>query len=405
MDREPEKGVSGQDVNEDALTDLWRPSHAENAFRSTGISCFIPTEVNKMLNSHEISLVKTYLSLGHKQHEIAAHFNVNSGRIAEIATGRVGAYVAPAKTEDCPPIEKKVARFFTPKQPLEEQISIFTDLVNSARPNAPAYVHLITPQLAEWLLKNRNGGNRPRSSRNIDLYAEAMEEKDWPVTGATIIVGRAGFLLDGQHRLCACVRSGESFMTYVVFGIDEANFTRIDTGRKRTNIDAFHVAGIPNASAAAKAARWLKIHWVNPEDRSVTYTNDDLIKWIRNEGGINIDLFNECVSLAISVKKDSKLLKCEMPDGQMAALLYLFAKKNKKQMLEFANILRVGNKQPAISLYASIKKVKGDSGGRVNEVLRNGRVIQAWNLWREGKRVSERNINYTPLSDEYPHIV
>jgi hypothetical protein len=43
--------------------------------------------------------------------------------------------------------------------------------------------------------------------------------------------------------------------------------------------------------------------------------------------------------------------------------------------------------------------------GRVNEVLRNGRTIQAWNLWREGKRVSEKNLNYTPLSDDYPKIV
>jgi hypothetical protein len=358
-----------------------------------------------MLNANQISQVKTYLSLGHKQHEIAAYFDVNSGRIAEIATGKVGSHIPPAKTQDCPSIERKTPRFFTSKQSIEEQIAIFSDLVSSARPNAPAYVYMITPQLAEWLLKNRNGGNRPRSDRNIDLYAEAMEEKDWPVTGATIIVGRAGFILDGQHRLCACVRSQESFMTYVVFGVDESNFTRIDTGRKRTNIDAFHIAGVPNAGTAAKAARWLRIHAENPEDRSVTYTNDDLIKWLKNDGGVNIDLFNECVSLAISVKKDSKLLKCEMPDGQMAALLYLFAKKNKRQMLEFANILRVGNKQPAISLYASIKKVKGDSGGRVNEVLRNGRVIQAWNLWREGKRVSERNIDYTPLSDEYPDIV
>lgn len=359
-----------------------------------------------MLDANQIAQVKAYLFLGHKQHEIAAHFNVNSGRIAEIAAGKMGRHIDPVPTQTLPPIGAKPApRFFTPKQTLEEQIAIFNDFVMTARANAPAYVHLVTPQLADWLLKNRNGGNRPKSEKNIDLYAEAMEENDWPVTGATIIVGKNGNILDGQHRLVACCRSESSFMTYIVFGVNESNFTRIDTGRKRTNIDAFHIAGVPNPSAAAKAARWLRIYSENPEDRSVTYTNDDLLNWMRQEGRVDADLFHECVSHAIAIKKDSKLHKCEMPEGPMAALLYLFAKKSKKDMLQFVSFMRIGNKQPAISLYASIKKVKGDSGGRVNEVLRNGRTIQAWNLWREGKRVSEKNINYTPLSDDYPKIV
>ena len=359
-----------------------------------------------MLDANQIAQVKAYLFLGHKQHEIAAHFNVNSGRIAEIAAGKMGRHIDPSPTDILPPIERKTGpRFFTPSQTVEEQIALFADLVSTARANGPSYVHLITPQLADWLLKNRNGGNRPKSDRNIDLYAEAMDENDWPVTGATIIIGKSGNVLDGQHRLMACCRSDASFLSYIVFGVDDSNFTRIDTGRKRTNIDAFHISGVPHAGASAKAARWLRIHQENPEDRSATYTNDDLLRWIKKEGGVDQRLFDECVSHAIAIKKDSKLHKCEMPEGPMAALLYLFAKKSKKDMLQFVNFMRIGNKQPAISLYASIKKVKADSGGRVNEVLRNGRTIQAWNLWREGKRVSEKNINYTPISDEYPKIV
>lgn len=356
-----------------------------------------------MLSNNQISQIKGYLAQGYKQHEVAAHFGVNGGRIAEVSTGKLGKDVSEAPAADLPPM-KQQPLFFTPNQTLEEQQAIFDRLVATARTNGPAHVHLITPQLAEWLLKNRHGGNRSRSPKSIGEYAEAMEENDWPVTGATIVIGRGGRVLDGQHRLTACYRSGCAFMTYIVFGVDESTFTRIDTGRKRTNIDAFQIDGIPHPSTSAKAARWLRIHMENPEDRSVTFTNDEMLSWLKSKT-VDRKLFEECVSHAITLKKDSKLLKCELPDGQMGALLYLFARESKPDMLKFVEILRVGNKQPAISLYASINEAKLSSGGRINEVMRNGRVIQAWNAFREGRRVSMKSLNYSSLTHEYPEII
>jgi len=357
-----------------------------------------------MLSTNQIADIKGYLFLGHKQHDIAAKYGINSGRVAEVAAGKVGSNIIATDPNQLDPISKSGARFFTPNQTLEEQVSIFSDMVKTARQNGPANPLLITPKFAEWLLKNRHGGNRRPSDKSIDNYAEAMEENDWPVTGATIVVGRSGNILDGQHRLLACIRSNTPFMTYVVFAIDDAAFTRIDTGRKRTNIDAFQIAGIANAGPAAKAARWLRIFEENAEDRGATYTNDELLSWLKSSANVDVRLFEECVSHAIAIKKDSKLHKCEMPDGPIAALLYLFGKKSKRDMIKFVDIMRVGNKQPAISLYASIKRVKSESGGRVNEVLRNGRVIQAWNAFRESRRVSEKPLNYSPTTHEYPEI-
>lgn len=356
-----------------------------------------------MLSNTQISQIKGYLAQGYKQHEVAAHFGVNGGRVAEVATGKLGGAIAQASASELPPM-KQQPLFFTPKQTLDEQKEIFARLVATARTNGPAHVHLITPELAEWLLKNRHGGNRRPSARSIENYAEAMEENDWPVTGATIVVGRSGNILDGQHRLMGCIRSGQAFMTYIVFGIDDSTFTRIDTGRKRTNIDAFQIDGIAHPSTSAKAARWLRIQMENPEDRGVTFTNDELLSWLKGKA-VDRKLFEECVSYAIALKKDSKLLKCELPDGQMAALFYLFAKKSKPDMIKFVALLRAGNKQPAISLYASINQARLSSGGRIHEVLRNGRVIQAWNAFRDGRRASANTLNYTPERHDYPEIV
>jgi hypothetical protein len=55
------------------------------------------------LNDGEIAIVKGMLARGDKQHDIAAYFGINGGRIAEISTGQTGPSVAAAVQEDLPP--------------------------------------------------------------------------------------------------------------------------------------------------------------------------------------------------------------------------------------------------------------------------------------------------------------
>lgn len=57
-----------------------------------------------MLNHHETRIVKGMLLRGDRQHDIAAYFGVNGGRIAEVATGSC-AYpnAQPMEEEKLPP--------------------------------------------------------------------------------------------------------------------------------------------------------------------------------------------------------------------------------------------------------------------------------------------------------------
>ena len=55
------------------------------------------------LSDHDASLVKGMLDRGDRQHDIAAWFGVNGGRIAEISTGDTFAHVAAATAEILPP--------------------------------------------------------------------------------------------------------------------------------------------------------------------------------------------------------------------------------------------------------------------------------------------------------------
>jgi hypothetical protein len=55
------------------------------------------------LNDGEIAIAKGMLVRGDRQHDIAAYFGVNGGRIAEISTGQRGQTVTAAAQEELPP--------------------------------------------------------------------------------------------------------------------------------------------------------------------------------------------------------------------------------------------------------------------------------------------------------------
>lgn len=55
------------------------------------------------LNQREIAIVKAMLLRGDRQHDIAAYFGINGGRIGEISTGQTGFGIEPASPDRLPP--------------------------------------------------------------------------------------------------------------------------------------------------------------------------------------------------------------------------------------------------------------------------------------------------------------
>jgi hypothetical protein len=55
------------------------------------------------LNTQEIAIVKGMLERGDRQHDIAAYFGINGGRVAEVKTGMRGHDVEAAPQDALPP--------------------------------------------------------------------------------------------------------------------------------------------------------------------------------------------------------------------------------------------------------------------------------------------------------------
>lgn len=126
----------------------------------------------------------------------------------------------------------------------------------------------ITPELAKEILSNHNQGNRPLKKDHVKLLTNALKNGEWMLNGETIAFSSSGRLLDGQHRLTACVNSGRSFRTVVIRGIDdEAAFGTIDIGKPRNVSDVMNFQGLPKAPLFSAITKQHKA-WIETEDKT-----------------------------------------------------------------------------------------------------------------------------------------
>lgn len=253
---------------------------------------------------------------------------------------------------------------------------------NLRNPPQTSVIIDIDPKTAEEILAERNRGNRPSKPNKVQQFAADMARSRWGVTGDTIKFGTDGRLLDGQNRLSAAVRSGKSFRTHVVFGIDPALFGRMDIGKPRNPADILHIAGFKYASTLAAAIRWAHLLDTDPYNRE-TLQPDFVLELARNKYA-DIEPF----------LKEGREINRQFshPAGQMAALVYNFARHDSTKAKDFVRAWIQGNRngkyQIIDTMQALLHSQKANNNGRIHELTRAGIVIKAWNIFRAGQKGS-----------------
>lgn len=240
----------------------------------------------------------------------------------------------------------------------------------------------IDPKTAEEILTTRNNGNRPPKPNKVQQFAADMTKSRWGVTGDTIKFGTDGRLLDGQNRLSAAVRSGKSFRTHVVFGIDPSLFGRMDIGKPRNPADVLHIAGFKYASTLAAAIRWAHLLDTDPYNRE-TLQPDFVLDLARNKYR-DIEPF---LKFGRDINK-----QFSHPAGQMAALIYNFSKRDEVKAKDFVRAWQRGERngkyQIIDTMQALLHSQKANNNGRIHELTRAGIIIKAWNIFRAGQKGS-----------------
>jgi hypothetical protein len=217
-----------------------------------------------------------------------------------------------------------------------------------------------------------------------------MSNAFWVLEGSTLKYGTNGELLDGQNRLRAGLLADVPLTTHVVFGVDPAAFKVLDSGTVRTSGDTFKVAGVPNAEIAGKATRWLLIFADPKMDRSVSVPNAELFEHYQKR-------VNK-TSLELGIA-DAKKVSRVIPTGALAAMLYLFERKDAKLARIFAHDLEK-EVRGGRTLLTRLRNLRRDNGGRLNEKYVTAFTVMTWNSYRSGGALRGTQLKWT---DAEPH--
>jgi hypothetical protein len=121
-------------------------------------------------------------------------------------------------------------------------------------------VMTVTPKEAREWLDTKNSNNRPISENAVEKYSQEMRQGRWRLNGQSIGFNKSGQLINGQHRLLACVRSNTSFETVVVYGADNDVFDTIDDCNSRSLADVLHIKGETSSLLLSAGLRFLWIY-------------------------------------------------------------------------------------------------------------------------------------------------
>lgn len=117
-------------------------------------------------------------------------------------------------------------------------------------------LHRVTPGVArEWLACNTH--NRTLKETGLSKLVTSMERGDWLFNGDPIRFDETGTLIDGQHRLHACVQAEMPIDVLVVSGLPATAQDTVDTGIQRKLADSLRLRGETNSNELAAAINFL----------------------------------------------------------------------------------------------------------------------------------------------------
>ena len=87
----------------------------------------------------------------------------------------------------------------------------------------------ITPDMARKYLQKDNNNIRRVSTAEVNKYAKMLKSDEWHFNGDTIAFDETGRMKDGQHRIHAIHRTGQSLYTFPVLIADD---TTIDNKKR-----------------------------------------------------------------------------------------------------------------------------------------------------------------------------
>lgn len=256
----------------------------------------------------------------------------------------------------------------------------------------------VTPGMAQaWLDKNIM--NRKARSNVVAAYMRAMMERRWTLSGDAIRFDTAGNLMDGQHRLMACVQADVPFTTMVIYNVPEEARETIDTNVVRTISDTLSMGGMTNTNQTVAAVRWLVMakrgfgtaRHAHGGSR-IRLTTQEVKKVLDDH-----PMLHACVARVANKMKVKGVTVAALAWVVYVAETYL---GKAAEAAAFADVFRTGIPSrsgcPAHAFRERAIRMADARQGVANDHLQAG-LIHAWNLFVDGTNTQVFRIPSTPV--------
>jgi hypothetical protein len=255
-----------------------------------------------------------------------------------------------------------------------EKVRSFSDIKNANKVSAE--VITVTPKMAEEML-GKNVKNRKVSKGLVNAYARDMGAADWKMTGEAIKFDTFGHLIDGQHRLLACIEAKRPFDTIVMRGLEPDVQDVMDSGRGRQSWDVLAIHGYTHALRTAAATR--NLVFIKNGACTFKVSSAEVLRTFARHKQINDSSVMAAQAFGIS-------------QSLVAAIHYIGSHfLNKSDVAEnFLNVFVTGNSRdgcPAHAWRERLIKTKASKTTVSRSAMFYG-SIHVWNLFVAGESVS-----------------
>ena len=195
-------------------------------------------------------------------------------------------------------------------------------------------------------------------------------------------------VVDGQHRLMACISSGTPFEALVITGLDPSVFSVIDRGATRSNGDILGIAGFTNGTTVGAMVRPLIAYeaGLNPlvHGALALVTGEDIVRYCQDN--------REAIvwAKAIGEKAANSIGGIKSAWGMFA--LIASQARGRKLVSEFIDETSKGvglyEGDPRLAIRSFLLKTGTSTGPTARNYREAGTLVRVFNAYLEGRKVS-----------------
>lgn len=208
-----------------------------------------------------------------------------------------------------------------------------------------------------------------------------MRTGNWHVGGSTIDLDTGGNLLNGQHRLHACIQADVSFSVAVIRGANPEAQIGMDHGLHRTLSDYLAWKGETNTSTLASA---INLSWKWQQGR-VTWTTvptySEALNWLERNPSIR----------AVVLATNGIRQQLSAPPSALASFAHQVTMIDAEEADAFLKQLREGDAlktgDPILALrnWMINQITRAASGSKPATPVYLAVLVKAWNAWANGR--------------------